>query len=447
MISGNGPPPPSDNPNEPPQLQRRNHLELELPVTDVSKGRRSLRFSYLLTGANPQRPGRIVVSAMTDESIWQSAITVSGEGEAGFEIPGGNGETESMTVTFEPSAGAGAVSFRISDVTFGVGGPPAGDALPIEETSSTPSRLDPCGPELITFWVEAANGRSGRGIRCMSFDLTAWYGEGWWNDFDYGWYRHIGYVHQRASGLPSRAHAADLGVIVEGTGMRSYGGDGLADVRMEWRSLDRLHVFTLSGHWNETWRLIPKGELLPAPFVAREWDYQCGNFGLASFNATQDHPRQRRCSIPLDLFMYPNVESASTPLVWVGEGRIEEGVPSGTATGVHLGWQLAPPDSGAAGFYAASDVCPDEHPAGCRSIDTIRMEVVGPEPPPDVTSPQYFWWISDHHNRQGLYVLAPGTWERVLSGGLHHGHAWVPTIAELGALPEPTPICLAADCP
>ena len=145
--------------------------------------------------------------------------------------------------------------------------------------------------------------------------------------------------------------------------------------------------------------------------------------------------------------MHPDFEHASTPLVWLGEGRIEEGVPSSTATGVHLGWQLAAPDSGTAGFYAASDVCPNEHPAGCRTIDTIKMEVVGPEPPPDGTSSQYFWWIGYHHNRQGLYVLGPGSWERVLPGDQHHGHAWVPTTGDLGSLPLPTPICLEAECP
>ena len=85
-VISNALPPPSDNPNEPPPQNKISRLELQLPVTSVSKGRRSLRFSYLLEGANPQRPGRIVVSATTDESIWQSAIAVSGEGEAGFEI-------------------------------------------------------------------------------------------------------------------------------------------------------------------------------------------------------------------------------------------------------------------------------------------------------------------------------------------------------------------------
>ena len=294
-----------------------------------------------------------------------------------------------MTVTFEPSAGAGAVSFRISDVSYGVGGPPAGDALPIEETSSTPSRLDPCGPELITFWVEAANARSGRGIRCVSFDLTARYGEGWWNDFDYGWYRHIGYVHQRASGLPSRAHAADLGVFVEGAETR-YGGDGLADVRMEWLSLDRLHVSTPSLTWNETWRLIPKGELLPATFVPRAWDNRCGGLGLASFSARHDHQAQHRCAIPLDLIMDPDIEHASTPLVWLGEGRIEETPRPSPRRACILAGSCCRRFPARRGFYKASDVCPAEHPAGCRSIDTITMEVNGPEAPADESSPQYF---------------------------------------------------------
>lgn len=181
--------PPSDDPNgPPPAAPAAAPLSLEIPVNDVSKGHRSLRFSYRLESANAQAPGRILLTAITNESVVQSVITSNGSGEAAFELPPSTPRVDNVRVTFDPPADGGAAFYELSGVSFGAG-IPSGDALPIEigttcDSCHPPaSRLDPCGPHLTTFFVEGADGRRGRGIRCVSPGLRAWYGEDWWTDF------------------------------------------------------------------------------------------------------------------------------------------------------------------------------------------------------------------------------------------------------------------------
>lgn len=261
--------------------------------------------------------------------------------------------------------------------------------------------------------------------------------------FDYGRYRHIGHVTERTSFLPNRGLAVDAGVRVTlsdgaATETISYGHAGLVEIQMEWLSFDRVHVFNSSGAWNEIWQLVPDGELLPQFFSTRPWDGRCGSFGLRRFRPSHIHP-QFRCTIPSDLALDVSEEFAAHPLVWLGGGRIEE--IDELSTGMHLGWQLAPPDGSPIGAYAAADICPNDHPAGCLATDLITMEIIGPDPPADHDSIQYANWL-DSPYRQQLYVIGPGTWQ--LRG---NGMGWRPPIglSEDSALPLPTPVCL--ECP
>ena len=50
----------------------------------------------------------------------------------------------------------------------------------------------------------------------------------------------------------------------------------------------------------------------------------------------------------------------------------------------------------------------------------------------------------EHKDREGLYVIGPGTWQRLISG-VQRGHGWVPEARDLGALPPPTEVC--GECP
>jgi hypothetical protein len=454
-----GQPAPSDDPNQPPSdhpPKPPGRLSLELPVDRSGRSARSLHFAYRLSTAGAQDGAAIVITA-TGRTVVEAVIAAPGSGLASVELPRSSLPIDSVTFAFVRGGGVGPAGFEIRDVAVGPRAPRGAGALPIEELTTCEScdppasRLDPCGPFLATFWVEAADSREGRGIRCLSNDGLAWYGEGWWVDPDYGRYRHLGYATGRdALGLPDEALAVDFGVtrVVE-AGLATYGVAGPQILRIDRIGLFRWHVFTASRSWDEIWQFVPKSTPLPAFFGTLPWDKSCGSFGLHAWEAADLHFGQRRCTMPSNLAADPSdVAHTSLPLVWYGESYLNHRrfvlVPERT----HLGWLGAAPEPPSpVGFYVAADRCalaPLEAP--CASFDLVTIEVLGPGASsyPSGT-PQGALEDGAFHDRQGLYVTGPDTWR----DGRGDGDAWMRLLSLPGAaaLAPPTPICVEASCP
>lgn len=452
---GDNPNAPSDNPNGLPvqnPAAPTGSAALEVPVP--ARGRRpsSLRFAYRMEGGGAQAGGRISVTAQ-GRTIVQSMIDTAGSGIAAIEFPRSSLPIDVVTFRFIPAKGV-STHFEIGDVAMGSHAE-AGVALLAASESTTcegcdppATRLDPCGPLLETFWVSAADSREGRGIRCVSPDLQAWYGEGWWVDPDFGRYRHLGYVRFRAGGLPSGALSVDFGVSPpprEGDdGIRpAYGTRGPQVLDIELIDFEHLHVFTASRSVDEIWTYVPEGTLLPVFFGSWPWDQQCGNFGLHQFQAASNIiDFQRRCTMPSDLTVgSDHHEHTSLPIVWYGESYLGYGQPDEERT--HLGWLTAwpEPDSPVASYAAADRCVLAPLGAPCTTFDPVTMEVLGPGiplHPPGAPQRSFDGWFTLW---QGLYVTGPPPW---------HDHIWTrrASLPAAASLPLPTPACVdEGDCP
>jgi hypothetical protein len=460
IVSGiGGPPKPTDNPNQPPgdnpppAVLRK--LSLELPVPAKGRKLRSLHFSYRMESADAQKPGggQIVVTARGQTAL-ESVIDMPGSGLAAIDFPETSLPIESITVAFVPKAGVGPTRFEVSGVGLGPRAPagadmiPAADGLTCLGCDPPASRLDPCGQFLNTFWVSAVDSREGRGIRCVSNDLRAWYGEGWWDDPDYGRYRHLGYTIDYAFGLPSLAVAVDFGVtrLSDDAPPATYGTRGPQVLHVGLIDFSRFHVFTDSHSVDEVWTFVPKGDPLPAFFGSLPWDQRCGTLGLHEFEAVAfDLNFLHRCTLPSGLTDSSDVLHTSLPVVWYGESYLRD--PHYDEERAHLGWLPAPPEPPSpVGIYTAVDRCVLEPRVDtCTSFDFVTIEVLGPgashySPP----APQDGWETEHFRERQGLYVTGPGAWNH--DGD---GHGWTRSVSlPAGAsLPTPTPVCIDAHCP
>lgn len=455
---GDNPDPPGDNPNGlPVQNPAAPKGSAALEVTVPARGRSpsSLRFAYRMEGGATQVGGRITITAQ-GRTIIQAAIDSAGSGVAAIDFPRSSLPIDIVTFRFIPPSGA-SMHFEVSDVSVSSRADAGASLLAASESTTCDgcdppaTRLDPCGPLLETFWVSAADSREGRGIRCLSRDLRAWYGEGWWVDPDFGRYRHLGYVTERPGGLLSAGLSVDFGVTPpprEGDGgvRVAYGTLGPQLLQLELIDFEHLHVFTTSRSVDEVWTYVPKGTLLPAFFGSWPWDQDCGGFGLHQFEAVSNVIAfQRRCTMPTDLRIPShNSERTSIPLVWYGASYL--GYVGRDAERSHFGWLTGWPELSPVAFYAAADRCvlaPLGSP--CAEFDPVTMEVLGPgiplHPP---GAPQRAWddWF-DHV--QGLYVTGPAPWDEPRGG-----HIWARrvTLPAGASLPTPTPVCLdEGDCP
>jgi hypothetical protein len=456
---GPQPPTPNDNPNLPPPsdhpaADRRLALEITLPAR--GKSLRTLSFSYLLETA-AHVGSQIVVTARGRTTV-ESVIDAPGSGLVSMRLPHSSLPIDSVTFAFVPRGGAPSI-FGVSNVGLGPASAAGARPLPVsedEEGRDGLSRRDPCGPELITFWVTAADSREGRGIRCVSRDFRSWYGEGWWVDPAYGYYRHLGYIPDSTFDFPpGLAIALDFGVmpLVAGDDGRrvAYGTDGEQVLHIDRLSPGRWHVSTASRSWNEYWQLVPKTELLPGFFGNERWERDCGTFGLYAFEAVLPDGFLIRCAMPADLTANPDdLHHTSLPIVWYGESYVQDsrnddrGGPERT----HLGWltRFAERPS-PLGFYAASDRCLEPPRIGfCTSLDGLAAEVIGigaSDYP--ASAPQDFWENEWFDFNQGLFVTGPGIWSPY--DGRGHGWSRTRTLPPDAALPTPTPVCLDDDCP
>jgi hypothetical protein len=451
--------PPSDNPNDPPAAPSNagGPLTLELPVPNLKDAQRTLNFDHAMKGPNGT-PGLIKLWTIANGKVLRSIIGEAGSGSSSFVIASGSGGVESVFITFEPFAGGSGGDFEVSDVSFGVGGP-TGEPLPIE-TSETcddcdppASRLDPCGAFLNTYYVEAADTRDGNGFRCVSQDGHAFYGEGWWNDFDWR-YAHLGYFATEPSepegvaidfGLHRRSRRETSPGVFEERDVR-YGTVGPMALQREVLSASQLRVTSPSG-WNEIWTFVPKGELMPR-FVGRmPWDGECGVGGLVKYlpSGSAGHARQVRCALPTTLAdIGPAPARDSLPYVWYGAAYIEQlndgdiGSPAQLER-PHLGW-LVEVSSATIGRFGAADRCVLPHPSGCRAYaDDIVVDVILPD--------EDRFLLDD----RGLGVKGPASWIGPTNSDGRMLGVWWQTIipSELerdSALEAPTAVCVS-DCP
>jgi hypothetical protein len=424
-------------------------LMLEFPVPTLKKGVPGvLSFDHSLLGANGA-PGAIKVWSLAGAKVISSVIDKPGTGRRSVAVGGVTGPVESVFVGFEPFASSGGGTFEVSNVTFGAA--PSGESLPtteaVECTDCDPpaSRLDPCGEFLDTYYVEAADGREGRGYRCMSRDGHGFFGEGWWNDFDEGRYAHLGYFANEPS--DPDAVAIDFGFRPPGaTEDDEYGPGGPVGLYRETLDTFRFRVFSASGSSNEIWQLVPKGELMPR-FVGRmPWDGECGTNGLTrlrpNWGAEHTDRGRTRCLVPTNLAdLGPDQSHVSLPFVWYGAGYVNqpdvlepdhmEPAPEELAR-PHLGW-LTAATSATEARYDVADRCVLAHPAGCAVFEDVRVQTVPPG------GGNFDPGIVD-----GLEVEGPGEWGYFDRDGDRHGQSWepVPTGLSRGsALPGPTEIC------
>ena len=462
---GGGQQPPSDNPNQPPQQQANagGRLTLEVGVPDLKKGQRSLNFDHSMKGANGASPGVIKVWTIAGGTVLEAVIGKQGSGRSSLVIAKGAGSVDSVFFTFEPLAGGDGGSFEVSNVSYGHGGP-TGEPLPIEESDTCDgcdppaSREDPCGEFLDTYYVEAADGREGRGYRCLSPDGHGFFGEGWWNDFDWGRYVHLGYFDSDTSAPDGVAIdfgwrrtlsvETSPGVFEDRT--VEYGHRGPVGIQREVLGASRLRMTSLSGSWNEIWTLVPKGEPMPR-FVGRlPWDGRCGANGLvplASIYARTENRGRPRCALPTDLSdLGPDQARVSLPFVWYGAGYLDQ--PDGPASDLgefdpeelarpHLGW-LKSATSRAEGHFGVADRCVLPHASGCNVFDDVHI----------VTIPPGNDYYTEEVFHDGLVVEGPGTWGFYESDGRRIGEHWGPIPPGLASLPLPTPVCLdESSCP
>jgi hypothetical protein len=440
----------------PGEANKGGRLTLELAVPDAKKGPRSLDFDHAIFGANGP-PGEIRVWTIAGGKILQSFLGKEGKGRSSFVIGPGAGPVESVFFSFEPFAGGGGGGFEVSNVSFG-GGTPTGAPIPIESSDicdgcdPPASRLDPCGELLDTFYVEAGDGREGNGFRCVSPDGLGFYGEGWWNDFDWGRYAHLGYF----AAVPSDPDGVtiDFGFrrmlpVETAPGVFTdveveYGDEGPVGLQREILDASRWRVRESSGAWTEIWTLVPKGELMPR-FVGRMvWDGRCGLNGLVRYTLphapSSQHGGQDRCAIPTDLGdLGPSPAGDSLPFAWYGVAYVEQTLDDPVeeqAARSHLGWMWSALTT-TEGLFAVADRCLLPHSAGCNAFDDISVEVI----PPDEDRFEGF--------DRGLDVDGTGTWEGTSDGAL--GNYWKTTPAGLAsdsALATPSPICVTpSDCP
>jgi hypothetical protein len=421
-------------------------LMLEFPVPALKKGRPGvLSFDHSLIGASGA-PGAIKVWSLAGSKVISSVIDKLGTGRRSVAVGSATGPVESVFVGFEPFASSGGGTFEVSNVTFGAA--PSGESLPtteaVECTDCDPpaTRLDPCGEFLDTYYVEAADGREGRGYRCMSPDGHGFFGEGWWNDFDEGRYGHLGYFANEPS--DPDAVAIDFGVRRTGlTGEVEYGSPGPVGLNRATIDATRFRVFSSTSSWNEIWTLVPKGELMPR-FVGRmPWDGRCGSNGLIGMNPySRNHHNQRRCVLPTDLgSLGPSPDSASIPFVWYGSAyldQVDDWDPSGLTT-PHIGWLQTPTASARVFSYGAADRCVQVHPSGCRSYEGILIEPVDSE------------YTGEYVGEDGLLdVFGPGSWAVVHGSELISDLWQLDADSELppgAALPAPTGICVDSESP
>jgi len=277
------------------------------------------------------------------------------------------------------------------------------------------------------------------------------YGEGWWNDFDWGRYAHLGYFAAVASdpdgvlidfGFRRTLHVETSPGVFEDREVE-YGTRGPVGLQREILDASRWRVTSSSGARSEIWTLVPKDELMPR-FVGRlPWDGRCGENGLVLFVPTSGsgawHAGQARCAIPTDLGnLGPTPEGDPLPFAWYGVAYVEQTFADAAAEQAarsHLGWMWSALSLTEA-LYGVADRCLLPHPAGCNAFDDVSIEVI----PPDEDR---FFGL-DH----GLDVDGPGTWDGLPDDRL--GQYWETTSPGLrdAALAPPTPVCVSeSDCP
>jgi hypothetical protein len=141
-----------------------------------------------------------------------------------------------------------------------------------------------CGPYLETYSVRSQNGTSGRGVRCVRFNVDSdsrrliWYGEGYWGATRY---RHIG--ERFADGT---ANAGDISGNGEDTN-----GVFLGSLRLRLSAGNPPRIITVTGAWDETW-VLQRDNIVQRYTSRLEPVDSCGGLHFATFEV-RDAARRR----------------------------------------------------------------------------------------------------------------------------------------------------------